>query len=70
MRSLGEFLRSQQRPDYQPYFSVKEKAGDPDFNKVRVTDADNFNSALNDLTGRNQSENDRGYDSKSRVAFR
>lgn len=37
MRSLGEFLRSQQRPDYQPYFSIKEKADDPDLNTVTVT---------------------------------
>ena len=35
MRSLGEFLRSQQGPGFQPFFSVKEKADDPDLNKVR-----------------------------------
>ena len=37
MRSLGEFLRSQQRPSYQPYFSIKEKADDPDLNTVTMT---------------------------------
>ena len=35
LRSLGEFLRSQQGPRFQPFFSIKESAGDPDLNKVR-----------------------------------
>lgn len=34
LRSLGEYLRSQQGPKFQPYFSIKEKLDDPDSFKV------------------------------------
>lgn len=34
MRSLGDFMRRQQGPGYQPYFSIKEKAEDPDIQKI------------------------------------
>lgn len=34
LRDLGNFLRLQRSADFQPYFTIKEKAEDIDDNKV------------------------------------
>ena len=34
MRELGDYLRHQQVTGYQPYFSVKDRAEDPDTTPV------------------------------------
>ncbi|KAK5360276.1 hypothetical protein LTS13_010366 [Exophiala xenobiotica] len=39
MRELGHLLRQQQIPGYQPFFTIKEQAGDVDSNKVFITES-------------------------------
>ena len=69
MRSLGEFLRSQQGPSFQPSFSIKEKADDPDLLNVRKHALDCFEEELTSVIGRNKSKYHRGHDRKRRISL-